>query len=150
MFEMVLRSRYNKTFIAKIDGQIAGTMSYTGCQHCQISSFDMLKLTPRLIRMFGSHLIPVLRWRMNWSRHDDKKEHVHFGPLAVDIYYQGQGMGKALLSRFCEYLDTTSQTAYLETDKAENVSLYEKFGFNVLQTDRIFSVTNWFMLRKQH
>jgi hypothetical protein len=94
---------------------------------------------PRFIGMFGRHLLPVLQWRMNWHKHDHKSRHVHFGPLAVDHKFQGRGVGKALLGHFCEYLDNTGQSAYLETDKQENVALYEKFGL-VVSTDHLFGV----------
>lgn len=59
-----------------------------------------------------------------------------------------RGVGKGLLTHYCEYLDTTNQTGYLETDKAANVALYEKFGFRIIETDRVLGVENWFMVRK--
>lgn len=147
MFEMVLRSEYNKTIIAKISGKIVAAMSYTTCQHCQMSPIDILLLTPTLIRIFGRDLIPVLRWRMNWSKHDYKRKHIHFGPLAVRNDFQGMGIGKLLLSHFCTHVDAADDTAYLETDKSENIALYERFGFKIIETDTLFGNQNWFMVR---
>lgn len=84
---------------------------------------------------------------MKWGAHDIRTPHIHFGPLAVAPEAQGRGVGSALLTHFCNYLDQTTQTGYLETDKEINVGLYEKFGFAVVSTDRVIGVPNWFMQR---
>jgi len=46
---------------------------------------------------------------------------------------QGEGIGGAMLSTFCERMDQEHALSYLETDKLENVSFYEKFGFGVIE-----------------
>lgn len=148
MFEMVLRNPKNVSFIAKINDEILGSMTYTTSDFCQISKLAIVKSLPKYIKMFGHNLIPVLKWRKNWADHDLSCQHVHFGPLAVRTSHQGMGIGKLLLSDFCQYLDETNQIGYLETDKIENVSLYQKFGFEVKETDTIFGRTNWFMIRQ--
>lgn len=147
MFEMVLHNENNKTFVAKANGQIVGTMSYTKSESCQMKKIEILRILPKLTGIFGQHLIPVLQWRMNWAKHDYPADHIHFGPLAVDKEHQGKGIGKALLKHFCNYLDTSNKIGYLETDKAENVALYEQFGFRVIGEDFIWGNPNWFMLR---
>jgi hypothetical protein len=38
-----------------------------------------------------------------------------------------------MLSTFCERVDQEHALSYLETDKLENVSFYEKFGFGVIE-----------------
>jgi ribosomal protein S18 acetylase RimI-like enzyme len=148
MFEMVLKNPNNKSFTAKFNDQIVGTMTYTTSDYCQLRPLDLLKSMPRFITIFGIHLLPVLRWRMNWGKHDYKHKHNHFGPLAVDPNYQGNGVGKSLLKHYCDYLDITNQIGYLETDKEVNIGLYEKFGFQIIETDKILGVKNWFMVRK--
>lgn len=148
MFEMVLKNPNNKSFTAKMNSQIVGTMTYTTSEHCQLQPFDMVKSMPGFINMFGIHLLPVLKWRMNWAKNDYKSRHIHFGPIAVRTAYQGKGIGKTLLKYFCEYLDRTNQCGYLETDKEENIALYEKFGFQIIETDKISGVKNWFMVRE--
>lgn len=148
MFDMVLRDQNNKSFTAKLNGQIVGIMAYTTSDRCQMSPFTMLRALPKFINIFGKYLLPVLKWRMNWGKHDHKCSHIHFGPLAVDKNQQGKGIGKALLKHFCDYLDNTQQIGYLETDKKENVPLYEKFGFKVVETDELRGVRNWFMVRE--
>ena len=37
--------------------------------------------------------------------------------------------------------------AYLETDKRENVRLYQRFGFTVVESAEVLGIPNWFMSR---
>jgi ribosomal protein S18 acetylase RimI-like enzyme len=148
MFGMVLSNRHNLTYLAKMNEKIVGTMTYTTSGHCQLSLGKIIISIPRLISIFGIHLLSVLQWRMNWAKHDYRHKHNHFGPVAVDSSCQGKGIGKLLLNHYCTYLDTTAQAGYLETDKEQNVKLYEKFGFRIIATDHLFGVKNWFMLRQ--
>ncbi len=148
MFEMVLQNPDTKCFTARLDGVIVGVMCYTTSEKCQMNPLQMIKSLPKFIGVFGKHLFPVLKWRMNWAKHDCQMKHIHFGPLAVHPDFQGKGIGKALLTKFCDFLEITDQIAYLETDKEENVGLYEKFGFKTVETDTLFGNPNWFMVRK--
>ncbi len=45
-------------------------------------------------------------------------------------------------------VDDAREAAYLETDRPENVSFYERFGFEVTGEQRVIGVANWFMLRR--
>jgi hypothetical protein len=44
-------------------------------------------------------------------------------------------------------MDDKEDLAYLETDKPENVRLYERFGFVVTSEADIIGVQCWFMRR---
>jgi hypothetical protein len=45
-------------------------------------------------------------------------------------------------------LDEQRLDGYLETDKRENVLLYERFGYRVIAEASVIGVPNWFMLRE--
>lgn len=149
MFSMVLKNATTDVYTAKLDDKIVGVMAYMSSDHCQMKPMHIIGSLPNFARMFGSDLLPVLRWRMNWAKHDCCHPHIHFGPVAVSPRYQGRGIGKTLLHHFTSYLDASHQTGYLETDKYENVGLYQKFGFEITATDRLNGQTNWFMTRKK-
>lgn len=148
MFLMILNDPHNQFYAAKLNGELVGVMAYTNSAHCQLKPLQFLVMLGKFIRIFGMHLFPVLRWRMVWAKHDYAKPHVHFGPIAVAPAHQGKGIGKALLTHFSTYLEKSQQIGYLETDKIENVNLYERFGFEVIATDKVLTIPNWFMLRK--
>ncbi len=72
---------------------------------------------------------------------------------------QGQGIGSRLLESFCEHLGRLQAAGYLETDRLENVRLYERFGFSVTGEAPVYgariyvapptsgrSVTEWYRL----
>jgi ribosomal protein S18 acetylase RimI-like enzyme len=90
----------------------------------------------------------MARWLSTWAEHDPDRPHSHFGPLAVDLDLQGRGIGTLLLSAYCRRLDDADLFAYLETDKTENVRLYERFGFVVTAEADVIGVKNWFMTRE--
>ena len=45
-------------------------------------------------------------------------------------------------------LDAAGEDSYLETDKPENVALYSRFGFEVIDQAEVLGVANWFMWRR--
>ena len=69
---------------------------------------------------------------------------------AVRPHLQGKGIGSQLLAAYSRQLDDTAMLSYLETDKPENVRLYERFGFTVTDRAQVIGVDNWFMVREPH
>ena len=49
---------------------------------------------------------------------------------------------------FVEKLDQRGDYAYLETDRAENVPFYRRFGFELLSESDLLGAHNWFMDRR--
>ena len=64
----------------------------------------------------------------------------------MDAHLQGMGIDSKLLRVFCARMDAAGEDAYLETDKAINVRLYERFGFEVVTEGEVLGIPNWFML----
>jgi GNAT superfamily N-acetyltransferase len=89
----------------------------------------------------------VLQWLSDWADTDASVEHWHLGPMAVEPRLQGHGIGSALLRECCRRIDADGSAAYLENDKAENLPLFERFGFQVEEEHEVLGVRNWFMLR---
>ena len=89
-----------------------------------------------------------MSWLGAWGKRDPEERHCYFGPLAVDAHLQGMGIDSKLLRVFCARMDAAGEDAYLETDKAINVRLYERFGFEVVTEGEVLGIPNWFMLRR--
>jgi GNAT superfamily N-acetyltransferase len=80
---------------------------------------------------------------------DVTQPHWYLWLLAVDPPFQGKGLGGALLSPRLQAADRDGLPCYLETAKESNVSLYQRFGFEVLR-DRQLGKDGprfWTMLR---
>ena len=60
---------------------------------------------------------------------------------------RGKGVGSRLVADHVEELDAGEETGYLETDKADNVRFYRRFGFEVVAGANVLGVPNWFMVR---
>jgi predicted N-acetyltransferase YhbS len=108
---------------------------------------DRVTLVPALITA-GMSIGRISRWMSTWAKHDPSRTHSHLGPVAVDLDRQGQGIGGALLGEYCKRIDAVGMASYLETDKVENVRLYERFGFDVTGEANVIGVSNWFMMRE--
>ncbi|HME70829.1 MAG TPA: GNAT family N-acetyltransferase [Myxococcota bacterium] len=115
---------------------------------CQPTVAEKLGILPVVV--FGNAIgvpLRVLRWTGEWARRDPAQPHWHLGPVAVDPDLQGQGIGRAMLEKFCAHMDEDSALSYLETDKPENVRFYERFGYAMVAEGFVLGVRNWFMMR---
>lgn len=81
---------------------------------------------------------------------DLAEPHWHVGPVSVEPGCQGLGIGSKLLAALCRGLDDEWGIGFLETDKPENVRLYERFGFRVTHIVDILGATVWHMRRDRH
>ncbi len=60
--------------------------------------------------------------------------HYYLEILGVDPEYQGQGYSSKLLRPVLAHADANRKKCYLETQSEKNVSIYEHFGFQVVET----------------
>ena len=81
-------------------------------------------------------------------------EHYAIGPhwflatIGVDPAHQGNGMGSALMAPVLARADEQRMPCYLETHTADNVRLYERHGFRVMEhIENPTTVPLWAMLR---
>lgn len=129
------------TFLARSDSQIVGVMRMKSCDGKKVSNENARPDDADDLKWRIAH------WQGEWARHDPSKQHWHLGPIGVLPSRQHQGIGTALLRRFCSEVDVCKSPAYLETDTGENVLFYERFGFAVTKESTIFDVANRYMWR---
>jgi ribosomal protein S18 acetylase RimI-like enzyme len=149
-FTAALRGQLRRgSIIAAFDeATIVGAYAMSPPGDCQPSIREKVRILPTVI--VGNRpgtLVRVLSWVGEWSKRDPVESHWHLGPVAVAPEFQGQGVGTAMITDFCSRLDARA-LAYLETDKAENVRLYQRFGFKLVAEAEVLGVRNWFMSRR--
>jgi ribosomal protein S18 acetylase RimI-like enzyme len=66
-------------------------------------------------------------------------KHWYLAVLAVDPQYQGKGYGSKLLNEMLSSIDKEGLPCYVETEGEKNVSMYQHFGFQVVDE---FTVPN--------
>jgi ribosomal protein S18 acetylase RimI-like enzyme len=129
-------------------GQIVGVCGMVPPGRCGLAWTEKLTLLPVILQGGGlSGAWNVFRWAADWSRSDSPSHHFHLGPVGVERDLQGQGIGSALLVEFCRRVDAARASAYLETDKGENVPFYHRHGFRVVDEHPVLRRKNWFMVR---
>jgi GNAT superfamily N-acetyltransferase len=149
-FVPVLAGLYERGLVlgAFRDQVLVGVCGMARPGFCQPRALEKLRILPAAI--FGNPLetpARILRWVGEWARHDPAEPHWHLGPVAVESRLQGYGIGSVMLRSFCAVMDACRAISYLETDKPENVRLYQRFGFKVIESADVLGVRNWFMSR---
>jgi GNAT superfamily N-acetyltransferase len=130
------------------DRCLVGVLAWVLPGKCQTPLGEKISLAARMLPGVGpGSLARIRRWQEDWNKHDFAESHWHLGPVAVDPELQGRRIGSKMMANCCSRLDTAQAAAYLETDKADNVRFYEKFGFTTIAEAKVLGVPNWFMLR---
>jgi len=149
LFEALISQKAGTVYIAKDQNDIVGMMRISQWPDCQMKPFEALKTLPLIVRTLGMRTLPrAMKMRGAWSKNDPKFPHWHLDPIGVHPNHQGKGIGSKLMAYYCDMVDENNDRAYLETDKAENVSFYEKFGYKVIKKEKVLDFTTWYMLRE--
>ncbi|HZI23881.1 MAG TPA: GNAT family N-acetyltransferase [Chryseolinea sp.] len=148
-FSVGLRSFRGPRYVALMDNKIVGFVHWVHSSKCQFSFLEKMSALPTMINTLGlPATINVSRWLRSWEKCDLQGEHLHLGPIAVAQSMKGLGIGSLLMHHYCAEADLLNLNGYLETDKSENVSFYERFNFAVIYEEPVLGVKNFFMVRK--
>ena len=141
MFVELFHTRPGIVFLARQDWKVIGVMRMNSCA----GKKDQDE-TP----MFSDENDFNFRksfWLREWAIRDPLEQHWHLGPIGVLPSYRKMGIGSKLMQRFCQEVDNCSAPAYLETDTDENVTFYQRFGFEIVARSKIFQVDSRYMSR---
>ncbi len=144
LFRAIFGHLPGQTLVARQDQRIVGAIRIVKWPQCQVSALMMVPF------VIGIERCESWRWlitRCVWVRHDPWRHHLHIAPLGVEPDLHGGGIGSQLLRRFCDLAEEASLPGYLETDRQENVRLYQRFGFLTSAKASILGRTTWFMWR---
>ena len=148
-FRIGLRHMFaGHAFVASVNGEVHGYAHFNPSPYCLPLPEEIPNMVATLLKPLGEARPRVIAWFARWCRLDPDEPHVHLGPIGVSPELQGQGVGTALMNRYIEYLQQEKAPGYLETDKAENVKFYEKFGFVVQHEEQLIGTPTWYMWRE--
>ncbi len=149
-FRIGLRRMFSgQSFVALADGDVCGYMHFNAFPYCLPPAEEVPLSTADLLKPLGDALPQIIKWVSRWCRLDPEEPHVHLGPIGVAPQAQGQGVGSALMRQYLEHLENEGAPGYLETDRAENVGFYERFGFVVRREEMLIGTPVWYMWREQ-
>jgi GNAT superfamily N-acetyltransferase len=115
---------------------------------CQATALQRLRFLPAMVAVGPRGARRVSRWLAAWGARDPARAHSHLGPVAVEPALRGRGIGGELMREHARQLDAAGQRSYLETDKRQNVTFYERYGYALVGEAEVIGVPNWFMLRE--
>lgn len=78
-------------------------------------------------------------------------DHYYIMTMGVLPDRQGKGVGRKLMEKALEIVDTNNMPCFLETQSKKNVPIYQRFGFEIV-SDKEFQngkLNNWGMLRQK-
>jgi GNAT superfamily N-acetyltransferase len=147
-FRIGLRHMFvGQALVAMVDGKVRGYAHFNASPRCLPAPEEVPLAAATLLKPLAGAIPQVVRWFARWCHLDPEQPHVHLGPIAVSPGAQGQGVGTALMNRYMDHLKKERAAGYLETDKAENVAFYKKFGFAVQREEELIGATIWYMWR---
>jgi ribosomal protein S18 acetylase RimI-like enzyme len=145
MFLEMLIERPRRVFVTKQESKIVGVIRSQEC-HEEPASQELVaaEVDEEDLEDTDSR---IAHWLRVWDELDPLEPHRHLGPIGVLPEFQGHGIGSMMMESFCAEVDANGESAYLETDKPENVRFYEKFDFGLASETDILGVKNYFMWR---
>ena len=146
MIPMMSMASHSLMAVDEFD-DIVGVCGVFAPGECRQSAEQRNRLMESAMLSGPDVLVRMSRWFGAWDALDPEIRHWHIGPLAVDMPFQGMGIGSALISQLTALLDQAGDAAYLETDDSGNVEFYKRFGFAVIDEQVVLGIPNWFMLR---
>jgi ribosomal protein S18 acetylase RimI-like enzyme len=141
-------ARRQRPLVARLDGRVIASTNDLVGGSCRFGIGERLRALPDVFVTPPAITARSLRWLAEWERRDPERPHSHLGPLGVAPELQGRGVGSLILAEYTRRLDDRGEHAYLETDKPENVALYGRFGFEVMEEAEVLGTANWFMWRE--
>jgi ribosomal protein S18 acetylase RimI-like enzyme len=127
--------RFETLFGAESDGKVVGAAAWIPPEAYPVS-------VSRQLRQLAD-LAPALPWAWRCAReaqrgqsanrehHRRHPRHFYLRAIGVDPAAHGQGLGSALVRPVLAMADERGVGCFLQTATRENVSWYERFGFEV-------------------
>ncbi len=126
---MAVRAKQSRGTIAEVDGWPAGAMIEADSPQCEPGGIAGLRFLLDALLATRTRFSVASGLSREAAKNHPEWPHRHLVVLGVRPEFRGAGVGSALLDRFCEGVDVTGASAYLETDSEGGKRLYERFGF---------------------
>lgn len=104
-----------------------------------------------LLRKGPAPLLRIPQQGALFERHHPSQPHFHLLFIGCRRAEQGRGIGSALLKHGTRLCDAARLPAYLESSNEANVPLYQRHGFEIVDTERLpgDGPRVWFMWRER-
>ena len=121
-----------------VTSNLKGAAAWVPHDKAIMSTWDMIKMGifSLVFKAKGRDLKKIINYEDFCEK--KHKQHAHFPHwyllnIAVEPDYQRKGYASLLLRDMLDKIDDQNLPCYLETQNKKNVSMYQKFGFKVLE-----------------
>lgn len=140
------RTSHVHQLVAIREGRVAGVLKYADHPHCEPSGGNLWRFIGDTFSALRWRALPFLFFELLGGDHPEW-HHRHLIIVGVDPAFHGQGVGSALIGRFLELADEDVVPTILETDTADALRLYERFGYRVRRKSGFRGFTVWYANR---
>ncbi|TNF18075.1 MAG: GNAT family N-acetyltransferase [Rhodobacteraceae bacterium] len=122
-------------------GELIGVLGMIRPGRCRPGAMERLRFARALLPgVPPASLLRIHRWLSAWASNDPPAPHWHIGPLAVLPDYRRRGIGRRLMLRCCQHVDSFAAMAWLETDLEINAGFYRTLGFELVSKKPVLGV----------
>jgi len=137
MFGQLIRRPIASGWVTTTD-DLGGAAAWTAPGQWKVRPVDGLRISESLLRAVGpAWVLSRLRALGQMDQHHPTEAHWYLEVIGTDPSRRGRGIGSALMAPMLERIDGEGLPAYLESSKEENLPLYHRFGFEVLDEVRL-------------
>ncbi|MHA1480222.1 MAG: GNAT family N-acetyltransferase [Candidatus Thorarchaeota archaeon] len=154
-YEYRLGSAVRYGTVYATSSNLEGIAAWLPCDLKELPMWKMLwyggfKLFRKIGNKVTSKMMVVQDYVESMTKKNAGDKYLHLEMLAVEPKFQRMGYAKKLLEPIFEQLDSEELPCFLQTSIEKNVSLYQYFGFKVVEESTIpgTDVPFWDMLRK--
>jgi ribosomal protein S18 acetylase RimI-like enzyme len=131
-FTSQLRRQYLRHGHVYVTDDVSGAALWGPPDRDRHAVEELLQLIPTAPFLTSPHTIGALRLMFKVENLHPTDRHWYLFTLGTAPERQGTGVGSALLNRMLAHVDEEGEPAYLESSKERNLSLYSRFGFEVI------------------
>ena len=131
-FTSQLRRQYLPYGHVYVTEDLAGAALWGPPGRARHAVAELIQMLPTVPFLLSAHTINALRLTFKVESLHPEEPHWYLFTLGADPDQQGKGVGSALLRSALAHVDELGDPAYLESSKERNISLYARFGFEVI------------------
>lgn len=152
LYAFKLRIELNNSF--KTSSNLEGVCIWEGADdpHNVITLKEIILGLPLIFTIGIPSLIRMIKYQIWSSKIRESltsKRYWYLNVIAVSPVHQGKGFATKMIKPFIEKASENNEEVYLETQNKNNVPIYEKFGFKVIETKKIENTgLNHFCMKK--
>ncbi len=137
MFGQLIRRPMASGWVVTTE-ELTGAAAWTAPGEWKVRPVDGLRISEPLLRAVGpTRVRRRLKALGQMDQHHPAEPHWYLEVIGADPTRRGEGIGSALMAPMLERIDGEGLPAYLESSKEENLPLYHRFGFEVLDEVRL-------------